>query len=71
LVLGWKEFNGTPHFCFLPQGERRIRRMLPHPDPLPQGGERRKMKRTLTLTFSRMVIRGDFKGREGMKGKIV
>jgi hypothetical protein len=21
LVLGWKEFNGTPQFCSLPQGE--------------------------------------------------
>jgi len=21
LVLGWKEFNGTTQFCFLPQGE--------------------------------------------------
>jgi len=46
LVLGWKEFNGTPHFVSLPQGERRIERISPHPDPLQQNGEeRRKMKR--------------------------
>ena len=27
LVLGWKAINGIPHFCSLPQGERRIKRM--------------------------------------------
>jgi hypothetical protein len=45
-----KEFNGTPHFYSLPQGERRERRKdfkkTPHPYPLQRGGEgRRKMKR--------------------------
>ncbi len=39
LVLGWKEFNGTPHFGSLPQGERGIERISPHPDPLQQSGE--------------------------------
>jgi hypothetical protein len=42
LVLGWKEFNCTPHFCSLPQEERGIRRMPPHPYPLPRGEEGRK-----------------------------
>jgi hypothetical protein len=37
-----KEFNGTPHFGSLPRGERRIERMLPHPDPLPRSGEGRE-----------------------------
>jgi hypothetical protein len=27
LVLGWKEFNGIPHFYSLPDGERRIKRI--------------------------------------------
>jgi len=26
-----KEFNGTPHFGSLPQGERRDERVSPHP----------------------------------------
>jgi hypothetical protein len=38
LVLGWKDFNGTPQFCSLPQVERKIERISPHPYPLPQGG---------------------------------
>jgi len=33
LVLDWKEFNGTPQFCSLPQGERK--EYPPHPNPLP------------------------------------
>jgi hypothetical protein len=39
-----KEFNGTPHFYSLPQGERRIKRVPPHPT-LSRGVERKKMKR--------------------------
>jgi hypothetical protein len=42
-LMKGKEFNGTPHFGSLPQGERRERRKdfkkTPHPDPLPQSGE--------------------------------
>jgi len=44
LVLGWKEINGIPRFCFLPQGERRIERISPHPDSLSRGVERREGK---------------------------
>jgi len=38
LVLGWKEFNGTPHFYSLPQGERRRKE-------IPRSGEGRKDER--------------------------
>jgi len=34
LVLGWKDFNGTSDFYSLTQGERRIKRIPPQPDPL-------------------------------------
>jgi hypothetical protein len=42
---GRKEFNCTPHFCSLSQGERR--------------DERKKFKRALTLSLSRGVERED------------
>jgi hypothetical protein len=44
-----KEFNGTPHFCSLPQGERR--------------DGRKNFKRPLTLALSRRVERGKREGR--------
>jgi hypothetical protein len=62
LVLGWKEFNGILHFCFLPQGEIKE---YPLTLALSCGGERgeKKMKRfkqcTLTLTLSCRVERGE------------
>jgi hypothetical protein len=34
-----KEFNGIPYFCSLTQGERRIKRIPPHPT-LSRGVER-------------------------------
>jgi hypothetical protein len=55
-----KEFNGTPHFGSLPQGERRDEikdfRENPSPYPLPQSGEGRRKKKyekilTAPLTF--------------------
>jgi hypothetical protein len=42
LVLGWKEFNDTPHFYSLPQGERRIERISPSPLPSPAGWRGKK-----------------------------
>jgi hypothetical protein len=46
-----KEFNGTPHFYSLPQGERKDERKTfsknPHPCPLPQSGEGKKGVRGL------------------------
>jgi hypothetical protein len=42
---GRKDFNSTPHFCSLPQGERR--------------DGRKNFKRTLTLALSREVERVD------------
>jgi hypothetical protein len=43
LVLGWKDFNGTPHFYSLPQREIKE---YPLTLPSPARGEgRRKMER--------------------------
>jgi hypothetical protein len=44
-----KEFNGTPHFYSLLQGERRIERIPPHPDPLPQGERREGRKNYIKI----------------------
>jgi hypothetical protein len=72
LVLGWKEFNSTPWFYSLPQGERRIERISPSPLPSPARGEGRGEREDgkiltapLTLTLSRRVERGLVKGEKG------
>jgi hypothetical protein len=75
LVLGWKDFNGTPHFGSLPRGERRIERISPHPYPLPQGErEEGRWKDFNSTPHPEPLPRGGegtCKGREGIKGKIL